>query len=90
MAKKQEKQERQKFSECQSICNMWKVYTRPTCASDFLPLKVGFFKKFFHVLYFQVVLKFCRRPFLKIFRIGGTIQDGGFLTFYFSKFGKNQ
>jgi hypothetical protein len=31
----QEKQERQKFCEYQSICNMWKIYTRPTCASDF-------------------------------------------------------
>jgi hypothetical protein len=37
-----------------------------------------------------VVLKFCGRPFLKIFRNGGTIQDGGFLTFYFEKFGKNR
>jgi hypothetical protein len=27
---------------------------------------------------------------LKIFRNFGTIQDGGFLTFYFQKFGKNQ
>jgi hypothetical protein len=27
---------------------------------------------------------------LKIFRKGGTIQDGGFFTFYFQKFGKNQ
>jgi hypothetical protein len=27
-----------KTSECQSICNMWQVYTRPTCASDFLIL----------------------------------------------------
>jgi hypothetical protein len=37
-----------------------------------------------------LVLKFCRRPFLKIFRNGGTIQDGEFLTFYFQKFSKNE
>jgi hypothetical protein len=28
-------QEKQKNSECQSICNMWKVFTRPASASDF-------------------------------------------------------
>jgi hypothetical protein len=30
----QEKQERQKIGECESICNKWKVCTRLTCASD--------------------------------------------------------
>jgi hypothetical protein len=29
-----------KISELQMICNMWKVYTRPTCASDFSIVKL--------------------------------------------------
>jgi hypothetical protein len=37
-----------------------------------------------------VVLTFCRRAFVKFFQNGGTIQDGGFLTFNFQKFGKNR
>jgi hypothetical protein len=36
-----------------------------------------------------VVSKFCRRAFINIFEDGGTIQDGGFFTFYFQKFVKN-
>jgi hypothetical protein len=39
---------------------------------------------------FVVLLKFCRRLFSKKIRNGGSIQDGGFLTLYFQKFGKNQ
>jgi hypothetical protein len=35
-----------KISECQSICNMWQVYTRPTCASDFLKNEFRAKKKF--------------------------------------------
>jgi hypothetical protein len=52
--------------------------------------KIEFFKKSSHV-----VLKFCRRAFLKFFQVdganqdGGTIQDGEFLTIYYKKFGKN-
>jgi hypothetical protein len=32
--RRKKKKKNKKKSECQSICNMWKVYTRPTYASD--------------------------------------------------------
>jgi hypothetical protein len=35
-----------------------------------------------------MVLKFRRRPVWKIFKNGGTVQDGGFSTFYFKKITK--
>jgi hypothetical protein len=38
----------------------------------------------------SIELKLCGRAFLRIFKNGGTVQDGGFLTFYFQKISKNQ
>jgi hypothetical protein len=50
------------------------------------------FQKFdWELIFFcRVVLTLCGRAFLKKFQNGGTIQYGGFLTFSFWKFAKNQ
>jgi hypothetical protein len=43
------------------------------------------FFKYLLRLHYSKVLKFSRRAFWKIFINGGTVQDGGFSTFYFQK-----
>jgi hypothetical protein len=41
------------------ICNMWQVYTRPTCASDFLGIKSPSETNSFHISYVEKQIVKC-------------------------------
>jgi hypothetical protein len=46
-------------------CNMWKVYTRPTCASDFFLIRLSGFLKNPDIFKCVEELKFCMNEFFK-------------------------